>query len=76
MNFKLDFLPEAVKDLKSLAGYQQILVLKAIKKVQSNPLPTYEGGFGKPLGNKGSNDLTGSVVFDRIRMAKRVRYGK
>ena len=59
MNWKLDFLPEALKDMKNLGGYQKILVLKAIKKVQTNPLPTYEGGFGKPLGNKAGNNLTG-----------------
>ena len=59
MNWKLDFLPEALKDMKNLGGNQKILVLKAIKKVQTNPLPTYEGGFGKPLGNKAGNNLTG-----------------
>lgn len=59
MNRKLEFLPEAVKDLKSLGGNKQILVLKAIKKVQVNPLPTYEGGYGKPLGNKNGKNLAG-----------------
>ena len=34
MNWKLEYLPEAEKDLKDLNGSQRILVLKAIKKVQ------------------------------------------
>ena len=38
MNWKLEYLPEAEKDLKDLDGSQRILVLKAIKKVQQNPL--------------------------------------
>ena len=59
MSWKLEFLPEAVKDLKKLDKSQQILVLKAIKKVQTNPLPQYEGGYGKPLGNKGGTSLAG-----------------
>ena len=38
MSWKLEYLPEAEKDLKDLTGSQRILVLKAIKKVQQNPL--------------------------------------
>lgn len=34
MSWKLEYLPEAEKDLKGLDGSQRILVLKAIKKVQ------------------------------------------
>ena len=44
MNWKLEYLPEAEKDLKGLDGSQRILVLKAIKKVQQNPLPVEEQG--------------------------------
>ena len=46
MNWKLEYLPEAEKDLKDLTGSQRILVLKAIKKVQQNPLPVDEQGYG------------------------------
>lgn len=59
MNWNLAFLPEAQKDLKNLAGSQRILVAKAIEKVRQNPVSVYEGGYGKPLGNKNGNDLTG-----------------
>ena len=42
MSWKVEYLPEAEKDLKGLDGSQRNLVLKAIKKVQQNPLPVDE----------------------------------
>lgn len=59
MNWTLEFLPEAQKDFHDLAGNQRILVAKALKKVQQNPVSIYEGGYGKPLGNKNGTDLSG-----------------
>ena len=50
--WELSFLPEAREDLRALDGSQRIRVEKAIAKVQSNPLPSSEGGYGNPLGNK------------------------
>ena len=44
MSWKVEYLPEAEKDLKGLDGSQRNLVLKAIKKVQQNPLPVDEQG--------------------------------
>ena len=58
MNWNVEYLPEADKDLDSLTRQQQILVKKAIKKVQENPLPQSEGGYGKPLGHKHGLNLT------------------
>lgn len=58
MSWDVQYLPEAERDLKELDGIQRILVRKAIKKVQQNPLPQSEGGYGKPLGHKGGRDLT------------------
>ena len=58
MNWKLDYLPDARKDIKNLSRTQQILVEKAIKKVKTNPLPQSEGGYGKPLGHKQGTSLT------------------
>ena len=52
MNWRLVFLPEAQKDVKKLSPENQLLVAKAIKKVQQNPLPASEGGYGKPLGRE------------------------
>ncbi len=50
MNWKVEYLPEAEKDLKELDGSQRIFVMKAIKKVQQNPLPIDEGGYPCVLG--------------------------
>lgn len=49
---------EATKDLRKLAGNQQLLVAKAMERVRQNPWPISEGGYGKPLGNEKGNDLT------------------
>ena len=49
MNWTVDFLPEAKKDIKSLDKSQWSLIQKALKKVSQNPLPAAEGGYGKPL---------------------------
>ena len=68
MNWKLEYLPEAEKDLKDLDGSQRILVLKAIKKVQQNPLPVEEQGYGKPLGNHSSTNLAGLLKI-KLRSA-------
>lgn len=59
MNWSLVFLPEAMKDMQSLSLSRQAMAKKAIKKVQENPLPQNEGGYGKPLGSKRGLNLTG-----------------
>lgn len=55
MKWDVVYLPEALDDLRGLDGSQRILVRKAIQKVTANPLPEYEGGYGKVLGNKNLN---------------------
>ena len=57
--WELSFLPEAREDLRALDGSQRIRVVKAIANVPSNPLPSSEGGYGKPLGNKRLSQLSG-----------------
>jgi mRNA interferase RelE/StbE len=74
MNWSLAYLPEAEKDLKALDGSQRILVQKAIKKVQQNPLPISENGYGKPLGNQNGNDLTGFLKIKLKAAGLRVVY--
>ena len=59
MSWIVTYLDEAIKDLSKLSKERQILALKAINKVQENPLPNNEGGYGKPLGNVSGNNLTG-----------------
>lgn len=58
MNWSVQYLHEADKDLDSLSRTQQLMVKKAIAKVQENPLPQNEGGYGKPLGHKRGLNLT------------------
>ena len=58
MNWIVQYLPEADKDLDSLSRTQQVMVKKAINKVKENPLPQNEGGYGKPLGHKRGLNLT------------------
>ena len=74
MNWSLIFLPDAQKDLKSLSGDQLILVAKALDKVRQNPLPSSEGGFGKPPGNKGGTDLSGFLKIKLKAAGLRVVY--
>ncbi|WP_352403033.1 hypothetical protein [Pyramidobacter sp.] len=56
MNWHIEFLEEAKRDLKKLDHTVQIQVLKGIDKVSQNPLPMRDGGYGKPLGHKGGSN--------------------
>ena len=51
MNWQVEWLDEAKKDMRKLGKAEQIQVLKGIEKVSTNPLPTSQGGYGKPLRN-------------------------
>ena len=74
MSWKLEYLPEAEKDLKSLDGSRRILVLKAIKKVLQNPLPIDENGYGKPLGNHNRTNLSNLLKIKLKSSGLRVVY--
>lgn len=74
MSWTVKYLPEAEKDLKALDGSQRILILKAIKKVQQNPLSQTEGGYGKSLGNKNGNDLHGFLKVKLKAAGLRIVY--
>lgn len=74
MSWEVEYLPEANQDLKNLDGSQRLLVLKAIKKVQQNPISIYEGGYGKPLGNKNGSDLSGFLKVKLKSASLRVVY--
>ena len=52
-------LPEVEGDLRRLDKEQERKVQKAIRRVATNPLPSFQGGYGKPLGNTASNKLSG-----------------
>ena len=74
MNWNLDYLPDARKDINGLSRTQQILVTKAIKKVKTNPLPQSEGGYGKPLGHKHGTNLTNMLKIKLRDAGIRVVY--
>ena len=61
MKWAIDYIPEARKDIKNLDNSQWLAMRRAIEKVRQNPLPDYEGGYGKPLGNKRNINLSGCL---------------
>ncbi|MHB1453919.1 MAG: type II toxin-antitoxin system RelE family toxin [Saccharofermentanales bacterium] len=70
----VEYTHEAESDLRSLDRSQQLQVLKAIDKVSENPLPNSEGGYGKPLGNRMSTNLTGYLKIKLLKLGLRVVY--
>ncbi|MCI8538307.1 MAG: type II toxin-antitoxin system RelE/ParE family toxin [Oscillospiraceae bacterium] len=74
MSWEVRYLPEVLDDFRALDGSQRILVKKAIAKVSTNPLPEAEGGYGKPLGNKGGNQLSGFLKIKLRGAGLRVVY--
>ncbi|MCL2514069.1 MAG: type II toxin-antitoxin system RelE/ParE family toxin, partial [Oscillospiraceae bacterium] len=70
----IDYIEEAVKDRKTLDASVRNQVDKAIRKVSKNPLPKSEGGYGKPLGNKHGENLTGLLKIKLLNLGIRVVY--
>lgn len=74
MSWKVDYLPEALEDLRKLDGSQKILIRKAIQKVSQNPLPETEGGYGKFLGKRNSTNLCGFLKIKLRGAGLRIVY--
>lgn len=74
MMWKVKFIPEAEKEFGELDKGFQKQVIFGISKVAQNPLPSTEGGYGKPLGNKNSQNLTGFFKIKYKSIAIRVVY--
>lgn len=74
MTWSIEFLEEAERDMKKLDHSAQIQVLMGIRKVSKNPLPTEEGGYGKPLGNKSGINLTNLMKIKLRDLGIRVVY--
>lgn len=74
MKWNIEFLEEAQQDLMKLDGSIRIQVLKGIKKVSQNPLPFTQGGYGKPLGNKGGTNLTNLLKIKFRDLGIRIVY--
>ena len=58
MNWTVEYLDAALRDLKKIEPHNRLLILKAIEKVAMRPLPPPDG-IGKPLGNHASSKLAG-----------------
>ena len=74
MAWQIRYHPLAEEELSRLDGSVRKIVLKGILKVSQNPRPQNEGGYGKPLGNKGGNDLTGLLKIKYRDIGIRVVY--
>lgn len=59
MTYQINFIPEALNDMKKIDYSVRPQVIKGIQKVSQNPVSIYAGGYGKPLGNKDGTNLTG-----------------
>ena len=59
MTWSLVYLPDAEEDFRRLDGSQRMMVRKALAKLQTNPLPAEEGGYGRWLGNHSGTKLAG-----------------
>jgi len=75
MSWEIKYHKEAQKELETLDHSQRLQVLKAIEKVSENPLPKYEGGYGKPLSNNSSTKLAGYFKIKLLKLGIRVVYG-
>lgn len=72
-NWKVKISKEAEKDFDSIDGSVRKQVLAGILKVSRAPLPA-PNGYGKPLGNKGGNNLTGFFKIKYRDIGIRVVY--
>ena len=74
MTWKIEYLNEAKKDLEKQDHSVQLQVLKGIRKVAENPVSIYDGGYGKPLGNKQGLNLAGLMKIKFRDLGIRVVY--
>ncbi len=73
MEWKIEYLKEARRDLKRLDPYNRKLILMAIEKTAERPLPPPDG-IGKPLGNHASSKLSGFYKIKLRGLGYRVVY--
>jgi len=73
-SWELVFHPKVVKDMEELDGSVALQVFKALKKIQQNPLPRSEGGYGDPLGEHGGIDLKGYMKVKLKKPGIRIVY--
>jgi mRNA interferase RelE/StbE len=73
MAWKIRIADEAKEDYKRIEGSVKKQVLAGILKVSEAPLPS-PNGYGKPLGNKNGNNLTGFFKIKYRGIGIRVVY--
>ena len=73
MTWKIRITEEAKKDYNKIEGSIRKQVLAGIIKVSKAPLPS-PNGYGKPLGNKNGNNLTGFFKIKYRGIGVRVVY--
>ena len=73
MAWKVRITDEAKRDYRKLDGSLRKQVLAGIVKVSKAPLPS-PNGYGKPLGNKNGNNLTGFFKIKYRGIGIRVVY--
>lgn len=73
MEWTVEYIKEAQKDLRKLDPYVRKLVLKAIEKTAKCPLPPPDG-IGKLLGNHASSKLSGFYKIKLKNLGYRVVY--
>ena len=73
MGWNVRITDEAKKDYNKLEGSIRKQVLAGILKVSKAPLPS-PNGYGKPLGNKNGNNLTGFFKIKYRGIGIRVVY--
>lgn len=74
MEWKIEYIKEAQRDLKNLDPHNRKLILKAIQKTALRPLPPPDG-IGKPLGNHSATKLSGYYKIKLRDLGYRVVYG-
>ena len=74
MNWKIEYIKEAQRDLQRLDPYNRRLILKAIEKTAERPLPPPDG-IGKPLGSHAAANLSGYYKIKLRDLGYRVVYG-
>ena len=74
MRYQINFLPEAIDDMKKLNHSVHPQVAKGIQKVSENPVSIHQGGYGKLLGNKDGISLSGLYKIKFRGIGIRVLY--
>lgn len=72
--WKLTYLPEAEDELRAFDRGVRNVIAKVVTRVCQNPLPDYEGGYGKPLENKKGSELAGFFKIKPKKAGVRVVY--